>query len=105
MGNVVTCYICGRPEGLDALPLSGTGALCSDCFNSRRTPEVYKLMGVYEPALIAQALGLSTDQFKALKYLLRAGRKPGYSKREDLYRAIQAIEHEILMLKWEEEAS
>ncbi len=49
----------------------------------------------YEAIKIIEALGLNFHTGNALKYLVRAGKKPGVSAAEDLRKAIWYLNREI----------
>jgi len=49
----------------------------------------------FEPIKIIEALGLGFHTGNALKYLLRAGRKPGQEYRRDLEKAIWYLNREL----------
>lgn len=49
----------------------------------------------FEPIKIIEALGLGFNTGNALKYLLRAGRKPGVAYAEDLQKAVWYLQREI----------
>lgn len=49
----------------------------------------------FEPIKIIEALDLGFNTGNALKYLLRAGRKPGVSYAEDLQKAVWYLQREV----------
>jgi hypothetical protein len=53
---------------------------------------------------IVQAFGLGFEAGCAVKYLLRAGRKPGASEVKDLYKAMEFIQRRINSLNMEGKA-
>lgn len=58
-------------------------------------PEYYRVNDAYEPWKIIDAYGLDFYLGNALKYVLRAGRKPDNSYTQDLKKAIKYLEHAV----------
>ena len=54
---------------------------------------------IYEPIDVIKDWGLSFDLGNAVKYISRAGRKPGNSAIQDLEKARFYLDHEIAYLK------
>lgn len=68
-------------------------------FGSEVRPDYYGPGGVYEPLRVIDAWGLSFRLGNALKYVARAGKKPGTSALEDLRKAATYISLEIARLE------
>jgi len=65
-------------------------------------PQHYGGDTVYEPIKIVDAFNLNFCLGNVIKYVLRAGRKPGEPKLDDLKKALWYLQHEVNKLEKEE---
>lgn len=103
LGTVITCECEDSERFGDAFWLEG----CSGCDkyelrdwkkeerDAVKHPAHYCAGRKYEPVKVIQDWGLSFCLGNALKYIARAGRKPGSDKREDLQKAMKYLEFEM----------
>lgn len=69
----------------------------------RHTPDYYRTVAPH-PRIsddadvidVIQAFGLSWELGSALKYLVRAGRKPGVSRERDLTKALECVQRSLM---------
>lgn len=64
----------------------------------RLVPDYYGGDTTYEPFKVIEAWGLGYHLGSALKYIARAGKKPGALERDDLLKARSHIDRQIALL-------
>ena len=87
---------CGKQDFIDTTKNGDSDSM----YNYVENPAHYAQYN-HEPWDVIKDWGLDFDLGSCVKYIARAGKKPGNAKVQDLEKALQFLQHEILWAKKE----